>query len=530
MSAYEDIVSSNEDLRSTNEQLDTVKEELQSTNEELVTVNEELRQRNIELNTTNNDLSNLLSSSQIPMLMLGRDLRIRHFTYPAQKAFNLSTSEMGRSIMGVKLAITVPRLKETLRKVIAEGLRKGLEVQDRQGRWFDMCILPYRTGHGKIEGVVMSLVEITEKKARNLAVQEARDYAEAIIDTIKAGLLVLDARLRVVKANRSFLKTFALDPSKVRGRSVFEICAGPWDEPGLRERLEAAIRKGKPFSDWEGDFDLPRVGRRSMAVSGRSLSRGGGSSNNVLVVIENLSLRKQAAEAESLRKSESRQRDFVANVSHELMTPITAIKGYSEALVSGCGANPSQRVKFAQIIEKNADRLTQLVEDIMELSNFDSGRKKTTAERIPLLAFIRKLVLSLSPLARKQAIAISVDVPSDLVICIDRAQLAQVLQNLCENAIKYNRRKGRIVISARLEGKSAVVSIQDTGIGVAANDLGRIFERFHRSDNARARVSRGSGLGLSIVKTILNSHGCRIWAESVEGKGSTFSFTLPLTA
>jgi two-component system CheB/CheR fusion protein len=529
-SAYEDIISSNEDLRSMNEELDTVKEELQSTNEELVTVNEELRQRNIELNTTNNDLSNLLSSSQIPILMLGCDLRIRHFTLPAEKAFNLSLSDMGRSILGVKLAISVPRLREMLRGVIDEGLMRGLEVQDRSGRWFDMWIRPYRTGQGKIGGAVLSLVDITEKKVRDLAVQEARDYAEAIIDTIKAGLLVLDARLKVVKVNRSFLETFALAPAKVQGQSILELSGGAWDAPGLRERLESAARKGEPFTDWEGDFELPGDGRRTMAVSGRIIPRGAGRGNNVLVVIENVSLRKQAAEAESLRKSEGRQRAFVANVSHELMTPITAIKGYSEALVSGGSASPAQRLKFAQIIEKNADRLTQLVEDIMELSNFESGRKKTTAEDIPLRTFIRKLVLSLTPLARKQAIAISVDVPSDLAVRIDRAQLAQVLQNLCENAIKYNRRKGRIVISARLEGKNAVVSIQDTGIGIAAKDLGRIFERFHRADNARVRVARGSGLGLSIVKTILGSHGCRIWTESVEGKGSTFSFTLPLSA
>jgi signal transduction histidine kinase len=326
------------------------------------------------------------------------------------------------------------------------------------------------------------------------------------------------------------LETFAVESGKVKGQSVFDICGKKWDVAGLRECLEVAASKGEPFTDWEGDFDLPGVGRGTLAISGRVIPRGAESSDNVLLVIENVSLRKQAAEAASLRKSERRQRDFVANVSHELMTPITAIKGYSEALVSGDGVSPTQRLKFVQIIEKNADRLTQLVEDIMELSNFESGRKKSNAERIPLQSFIRRLVLSLSPLARKQMISISVEVPSDLSVYIDRAQLAQVLQNLCENAIKYNRRKGRIVISARKEGTNAVVAIQDTGIGVGAKDLERIFERFHRADNARARVNRGSGLGLSIVKTILSGYGCRIWVESIEEKGSTFSFTLPVSA
>ena len=241
-----------------------------------------------------------------------------------------------------------------------------------------------------------------------------------------------------------------------------------------------------------------------------------------------MSLRKQAAEAAALRKSEARQRDFVANVSHELMTPITAIKGYSESLIAGALEIPEKRLKFTQIIEKHADRLTQLVEDILQLSSCDVGRERSATESVLLRESIDKMVRGMAPVARRRAVSISVSVPDSLRVAINRAELSQVLQNLCENAIKYNIKNGRVYIQARKVGRRALVSVRDTGIGIPKQDLMRVFDRFHRAENARLQTVRGTGLGLSIVRSILVNRGCRVWAESDEGKGSIIFFTLPL--
>ncbi len=208
------------------------------------------------------------------------------------------------------------------------------------------------------------------------------------------------------------------------------------------------------------------------------------------------------------------------------MTPITAIKGYSEALVTGALQIPGKRLKFTQIIEKHADRLAQLVEDLLLLSTFEAGHQKS-ADIVPLAGQFQKLLLGLAPMARKRGISIRVMVAPELKVAMNKSELNQILQNLVANAIKYNRSKGRISIAAHTVGKRVVVAISDTGIGVPKEDLPRIFERFHRAANARAKTERGTGLGLSIVKSILDSHGCRIWAESAVGKGTTFFFTLP---
>jgi signal transduction histidine kinase len=283
-----------------------------------------------------------------------------------------------------------------------------------------------------------------------------------------------------------------------------------------------------PFSNLELGCEVPKLGSRVLAISGRVVPYESDSGINIVLVIEDVSLRKEAAEAAALRKSEARQRDFVANVSHELMTPITAIKGYAESLIGGALEVPDQRVKFTQTIEKHADRLSQLVEDILQLSSHDEGRVRSAAESVPLRASTERLVRSMAPVARKRAVSIAVRMPKSLRVAMNRAELAQVMQNLCENAIKYNRRNGRVYIQARVVGRRAVVSVRDSGIGIPKEDLTRIFDRFHRAENARANTARGTGLGLSIVRSILTNRGCRVWAESDLGKGSVIFFTLPL--
>ncbi|MDD5656656.1 MAG: ATP-binding protein [Elusimicrobia bacterium] len=530
-SAHEEIVSNNEELQSMNEELATAKEELQSANEELVKVNAELRRRNDELNATNTDLSNVLSSSQIPIVLLDGSLRIRRFTPPAEKALRLRPGQVGKSILGLDLAVDASKLKAPLRQVVDRGQPRELELRDRQGRWYSVWIRPYRCGSARaIKGAILSLLDMTDKRQTHLALKDSRDCAETIIDTVKESLLILDSRLKVRKANRVFYETFREREPALAGRSIFDLGGGIWNLPGLKQRLAAAAIRSAPFTDWETQVAVPGLGRRSLAISARILPhRGhGGKNREILLLIEDISVRKEAAEAEALRRNEARQRDFVATVSHELMTPITAIKGYSESLMLGALEPAQKRVRFLQIIERNADRLAQLVEDILQLSALESHGKKPRPEPVPLLAAARKLLLNLSPLARQRGVRLRVDIAPRLCVLMDRSELARVLQNICENAVKYSRRRGRVRVEARAEGRHAVVSVRDTGIGVPAQDLDRIFERFHRAENARVHGGRGSGLGLAIVKSILESYRCRIWVESVEHRGTAFHFTLPL--
>lgn len=510
------------------EELAAARREVQAANAELLSVNQELRERNLQVSATIDDLSNLLASAEIPIVMLDMKHRIRRYTPPAEKAFGVGYSDVGRSIHALKLNVAIPQLHDLLRSVLSGFGPSHLEVCDAKQRWYSLWFRPYKTTENSISGAVLSMMDITERKSGVRQLEMARDYAEAIVDTVNDSLLILNRSLKVVRASRSYYSLFSAAPEEVEGRSVYELGRGLWNTPVLRRSLSTLAAARAPFSHLELEREVPKLGSRILAISGRVVPYESDSGINIVLVIEDVSLRKEAAEAAALRKSEARQRDFVANVSHELLTPITAIKGYAESLVAGALDVPAQRVKFTQIIEKHADRLSQLVEDLLQLSSHDEGRARAAADTVNLRASVDKLLRGLAPIRRKRGISISVRMPKGLRVVMNRPELSQVMQNLCENAIKYNRKGGRVFIQAREVGRRAVVSVRDTGIGIPKEDLPRIFDRFHRAENARRNTVRGTGLGLSIVRSILTNRGCRVWAESDLGKGSIIFFTLPL--
>jgi two-component system CheB/CheR fusion protein len=510
------------------DELSAVKREVQAANAELISVNQELRERNLQVSATIDDLSNLLASAEIPIVMLDMKMRIRRYTPPAEKAFGVGYSDVGRPIQAIKLNIVVPQLGEMLRSVLSGFGPSHLEVCDQRERWYSLWIRPYKTTENSIAGAVLSMIDITERKQGVRQLEMARDYAEAIVDTVNDSLLILNRSLKVVRASRSYYSLFSTSPAEVEGKSIYELDRGRWNVPALRKCLSVLAAARTPFSNLELESDIPKLRSRMLAISGRVVPYESDSGINIVLVIEDVSLRKEAAEAAALRKSEARQRDFVANVSHELLTPITAIKGYAESLVAGALDVPSQRIRFTQIIEKHADRLSQLVEDLLQLSSHDEGRVRAAADTVNLRTSVDRLVRGLGPVKRKRGVSISVRMPKGLRVVMNRAELNQVMQNLCENAIKYNRKNGRVFIQAREVGRRAVVSVRDTGIGIPREDITRIFDRFHRAENARRNTARGTGLGLSIVRSILTNRGCRVWAESDLGKGSIIFFTLPL--
>jgi len=270
-SALEEIHSSNEELQSTNEELETAKEELQSTNEELTTVNEELHNRNNELTLANNDLLNLLSSTDIPIVMLGHDLRIRRFTPRAEKVFNLISGDIGRPLSDLSLNIIVPNLKENILQVLDTLNTREYEIQDYEGRWYYMKIRPYRTIENKIDGVVIVVMEIDELKRAVEKMREAHLYAEAIVETVREPLIVIDADLRVKKANSSFYRNFLFTEKEVENMYIYNIGEGEWNIPRLKELLEEILPENRVFENFEMDCDFSRAGYKKLVLNARRI-------------------------------------------------------------------------------------------------------------------------------------------------------------------------------------------------------------------------------------------------------------------
>jgi two-component system phosphate regulon sensor histidine kinase PhoR len=229
-----------------------------------------------------------------------------------------------------------------------------------------------------------------------------------------------------------------------------------------------------------------------------------------------------------VKQLEGARQEFVANVSHELRTPLTLIKGCVETLLDGAKDDPAVRDRFLQTIEKHADRLTYLIEDLLTLSQLESGRLALNLRATQLREVGLRVIDSLEARARLKEVTLENQIPADLFAQADGERLEQVLFNLVDNAIKYGRSGGRVVLQGEhLADSRARISVQDDGPGIPPEARERVFERFYRLDKARSREQGGTGLGLAIVKHIIQRHGGEVGVQSEVGQGSTFFFTLP---
>ena len=325
-SANEEIQSANEELQSTNEELETSKEEIQSSNEELATVNEELNTRIQESNRLNDDLVNLLGSVQMPIVMLGPDLRIRRFTPAAEKLLNLVSTDKGRLLTDLKLKFdNLTDLEPLLAEVLDTVSVKDREVRDKDGRWYSLRLRPYKTLDNRIDGVVAVLVDVD-------ALKRAHAYTESIVATVREPLLVLDANLRMRSASDSFFQTYQVAPEEMIGRLLYDLGNGQWNIPELRQLLEEVLPQASRVEDFEVEHEFETIGKRTMLLNARRLVEPNGTNPSILLAIEDITARKRAES--DLKASEVRYR----RLFEEAKDGIIILDAYTAAITD---ANPS---------------------------------------------------------------------------------------------------------------------------------------------------------------------------------------------
>jgi two-component system CheB/CheR fusion protein len=317
--ANEEARSANEELQSTNEELRTTKEELQSANEELTTLNEELQNRNQELNATNSDLKNLLSAITIPILMVDSDLRVRRFNSAAGKLLELGPVDIGRPVGHIRGRIETPRLEQQVKSVIETLHSVSEELQDAQGYWYSLSIRPYRTMDDRIAGAVITLQDIDPLKRGLQAAEEARDYAEGMIETVREPLVVIDSDLRVQRATRAFYDTFLVSREETEGRFLYDLGNGQWNQPRLRELIGEALFRSEPFHDFEVDHEFPHIGHRTMRLNGRRIPFPHSTQRMLLLSIEDVTERREMAEIRFQRLFET-AKDGIAVIDVETQT------------------------------------------------------------------------------------------------------------------------------------------------------------------------------------------------------------------
>jgi two-component system CheB/CheR fusion protein len=376
-STNEEIMSSNEELQSLNEELEASREELQSANEELATLNEELENRNLELAQTNDDLVNLLGSINLPILFLDQNLRIRRFNPMAKEVLHLIPTDVGRPIGDIKTGLLIEDFETLLRETIDNLQLETREMRDDRGRWYQMQIRPYKTAANKIEGLVLSLADISDLKAGLKQVQQARNYAQSIVETLREPLLVLDDDLRVVSANQAFYDFFKVFSQEIEHHLVYELGNRQFDIPELKRLLEEILPQNTVFQDFEVDRDLPGLGRRVLILNARRLCQDPGPDLILLAFQDITALKeKEAALQESERQlqalnaglmnAQESERQSVSLVLHEeLAQNLVALKLKLRSLETDL---PPEQSKAKEELRAVLSSIDGLVEGTRELS------------------------------------------------------------------------------------------------------------------------------------------------------------------
>jgi len=389
----------------------------------------------------------------------------------------------------------VERLKEFSRRV-ADGDFRPLPG-DGSGDALEALGTSLNQTAARLDGTIRTLTE-------------ERNLSSAILGSMVEGVAVVNGAERLVFANPGFAGILGIDVPPQSGSALVEIVR-------QSELIEAvrAVLGGEPRVETEVVTGTLR--QHFFAATVASVSAG--KTSGAIIVLHDIT---------DLRKLERVRRDFVANVSHEFKTPLTAIQGFAETLLAGALDDAQNRGRFLEIILEHSRRLARLTDDLLKLSKMDADRLELEISDTSVSQFVATCLETAQRRAAEKQLEMIVEVPGNLPdIAADRRRLAEVLQNLLDNAIQYTLPGGQITLSAAREGREVVFTVSDTGIGIPKADQPRIFERFYRVDVARSREVGGTGLGLAIAKHLVEVHGGRLWVDSEIGQGSQFHFSIP---
>jgi two-component system phosphate regulon sensor histidine kinase PhoR len=390
----------------------------------------------------------------------------------------------------------VERLKEFSRRV-AEG---------------DFRPIPGDGSGDALEALGAALNQTAARMDRTIrTLTEERNLSSAILGSMVEGVAVVNGAERLVFANQSFADILGLDVPPRPGSALLEIVRQTEMIEAVRQVLDGEPRV-------EAEIVTGTLRQHFFAATVAAVRAG--DTSGAVVVLHDIT---------ELRKLERVRRDFVANVSHEFKTPLTAIQGFAETLLGGAIDDPQNRERFLGIILEHARRLARLTDDLLKLSKMDADRLEVEIHSVSVAELIESCLETAQRRATEKDIQISVGPLDGLPdIAGDSRRLAEVLQNLLDNAIQYTLAGGQIFLSAKARDGDVIFTVADTGIGIPKADQPRIFERFYRVDAARSREAGGTGLGLSIAKHLVEVHGGRIWVDSEVGQGSKFHFSVPV--
>ena len=459
----EELQSANEELQSMNEEFETSKEELQSLNEELATVNAELQGKTEELSSTNDDLRNLLDSTNIATVVLDTRLCVKRFTPEVTKVINLVQEDVGRPVSHFKTKLEDENLAQEAQEVLDTLLPKQSEIRSIDGQWYLERITPYRATNNVIGGVVVTFIDVTERKRLELATEEAREFAEDIVETVREPLVVLDTELNVVSANKSFYRRFKLTPQVAERRSLFELNKPQWDIPELRRLLEKVLRENHPFDAFTIEHDSPDRGHTILLLNARRIHRDDISTDLVLLAFEDVTDREKREElralAARLHAVREEERTRLARESHdELSGSLTALKMDLSLL-------PDRVAKDHNLFLEKLSSMSQLIDNTLaQVRTIVTELRPVVLDKLGLIAAIEWQAREFQ---ERSGIACETHLPVE-EISLDRDRATAVFRIFAEALSNVARHAdaSKVVVDLKREAESLILAVRDNGKGI----------------------------------------------------------------
>ena len=410
---------------------------------------------------------------------------------------------------------------------------------------------------GQVVGAVLVFRDITEgreieiglEKTRKeleiikITADEASEFAESVINTVREPLISLDQDLRVVTVSRSFYEFFKVKPEETVGQLIYDLGNKQWDIPKLRELLETILPQKATFDNYEVEHDFATIGRRIMLLNARQIERGMGKERIILLAIEDITERRKIENglekaheelnelATELKRTAQVKSEFLANMSHELRTPLNSINGFSEVLYDETfGPLNEKQKKYVNNVLTSGKHLLLLINQILDMAKVEAGKMNLDLSVLPMKSLLNEISLLVADTVSKKELQMLLEIDEALPsIEADELKVKQIIYNLLSNAVKFTPEGGKIGMRAKKVDSEIEVVVWDTGVGIAPENMEKIFEGFFRVDTPYSRVTEGTGLGLPLSKKLVELHGGKFSVESEGlGRGTLVRFTFPL--
>ncbi|WP_220472645.1 PAS domain-containing protein [Spirosoma foliorum] len=518
--ANEELQAINEELRSSAEELETSKEELQSINEELTTINQELKIKVEELLLASNNLQNLINATDIATLFLDRSLRVNLFTPASRTIFNLIATDAGRPLSDITGRLDYPQWQVDAESVLDTLQPIEREVGTKDGRIFMGRMIPYRTADDRINGLVLTFVDITQRKKA----EEANYFLASIVESSQESVLTVNFAGLITSWNQASEALYGYSSQEVIGQPLTQLAL----PQGLANVIGdiKKIKQAQQLDSFE-TVHITKTGQiLTLEVALSPVKDASGQVIGVSTVARDITRRK--ATEEVLRESDRRKDEFLAMLAHELRNPLAPVRHALQVMTLDAEQNESMSSVLA-VMSRQVDHLVRLVDDLLDVSRINQGKIVLQPALLDLGIVLAHAVESVQSLYESLSRELTVVLPTEpLQVLGDATRLTQVITNLLTNGARYTLEGGQVWVDLALVDNQVRLRVRDNGIGLAADQQERIFELFAQVDNSLARSKGGLGLGLTLVKRLVDLHGGRVEVRSDGlGKGSEFLVYLP---